>query len=135
VSNKRKTRWPPAQPPQRLQEMARQSACPDCNSEVVLLHRAGGDEWDWVCEVRHDGDCPQLAWRERTGAGPSVSLISKDGGPVPPELAGRLVDLLAGHGLVPGRVAASADGTMPPAPGWAEREAIEQAVNRGRKQT
>ena len=55
------------EPPRRLQELARQSACPDCSSEVVLLHRRGGDEWDWLTEIRHDAQCPQLAWRERTG--------------------------------------------------------------------
>jgi hypothetical protein len=132
MSNRRKIRkQPPLQPPQRLQELAAEAACPDCNSDVVLVHRAGGDEWDWDCEIRHDGDCPQLAWRERTGAGPSVSLIGKDGGPVPPEAVAGVMELLSEHGLVPGRVAATS-GHMPPAPGWAEREAIEQAVTRMR---
>jgi hypothetical protein len=136
VSNRRKARrpLPPRQPPQRLQEMARQSACPDCSSEVVLLHQRGGDGWDWMCEVRHDDGCPQLAWRERTGAGPSFALIGRDGSQVPPEAVSKMMALLTEHGLVPGRVAVSASGEMPPAPGWQEREAIEQAVARMRKQ-
>jgi hypothetical protein len=132
MSNKRRTRRPPARPPARLQELARQSECPDCNSEVVLLHRRGGDEWDWVAEVRHDSDCPQLAWRERTGAGPSIALVSRDGSPLPPEAAAKVMTLLAGQGLIPGRVVATG-GSMPPAPGWEEREQIERAVNRLRR--
>jgi sulfur carrier protein ThiS len=116
------------EPPQRLQDLARQSACPDCNSEVVLLHRRGGDDWDWSMETRHDDECPQLQWRQRTGAGPSIAVVSKDGGPVPPELFTQIAQLLDENGLVPGRIAASADGTVPPAPSWQERELIEQAV-------
>jgi hypothetical protein len=135
VSNTRKIReQPPPQPPQRLQELAAESACPDCNSDVVLVHRAGGGEWDWDCEVRHDAGCPQLAWRERTGAGPSVALIGKDGGSVPPETVAQVMELLSDHGLVPGRVAATS-GHLPPAPGWVEREAIEQEITRRRGST
>jgi sulfur carrier protein ThiS len=120
------------EPPPKLQELARQSECPDCNSEVVLLHRRGGDDWDWFYEIRHDAGCPQLAWRERTGAGPSFMLIGKDGEPVPPEAVARSLEILDEHGLVPGRVAVSTDGSVPPAPSWEERELIEQAVSKMR---
>ena len=130
---RRKTRAGRPVPPQRLQELARQSSCPDCNSEVVLLHRTGGDEWDWITEIRHDDGCPQLAWRERTGAGPSFALFSQDGSPVPGETAAKFMQAMHERGLVPGRVALSQDGRVPPAPGWREREEIERAVTAGRE--
>lgn len=120
------------EPPPQLQELARGSACPDCSSEVVLLHRRGGDDWDWSCQVRHDDQCPQLAWRQRTGTGQSLALIGKDGAPVPPELAERALELMAEHGMLPARITASTDGTAPPAPSWSEREHIERAVSQMR---
>ena len=116
------------EPPPHIKKMAEQSQCPDCDSEVVLLHRRGDDDETWFCEIHHDTECPQLAWRERTGAGPSFMLAGKDGEPLPPESVTRSLEILAEHGLVPGRIAASTDGSVPPAPSWEERELIEQAV-------
>ena len=43
-----------------------------------------------------------------------------------------MMRVLDENGLVPGRIARSADGQAPPAPSWQEREQIEQAVSRMR---
>ncbi|HTX28859.1 MAG TPA: hypothetical protein VME19_17790 [Streptosporangiaceae bacterium] len=113
-------------PPPELQELARLSACPDCDSDVVLLHRRGGDDCDWYAEIRHDHECPQR--RQRTGAGPSIMVAGKDGQPVPAETVARVMQVMDECDLVPGRIAVSTDGRVPPAPSWQEREAIERAV-------
>lgn len=124
MSNTRKARGRRV-PPQRLQELAAQAACPDCDSEVVLLHQAGGGEWDWRMECRHDAECPQYQWRQRSGAKPTLILLSKDGTPLPPALIAEAAEAVAADGTVT-RVAFPDAGDSV-APSWREREFMDKA--------
>jgi hypothetical protein len=106
-------------PPPEIVSTAERAECPDCDSDVTIYRQAG----NWRVSVAHDHECPQLAWRERTGNRTQLAIVSQDGRPLDPgTVAATLGQVLeAGPALVrfvrPGESFA---------PGWQAREAAER---------